>query len=106
MKREGNAMRQWERRQRDWIRVQEDMAVKTGKVKASATLPGDADPDVGRAIIARLIFGGVDVPIVQYSTAYYVYELLPQYKSFLFCAIFSRGFLRVRNRVKVKHLSP
>lgn len=32
MRREGNAMRQWERRQRDWLRVREDMTAKTGKV--------------------------------------------------------------------------
>ena len=32
MCREGNAMRQWERRQRDWHRVREHMVTKTGKV--------------------------------------------------------------------------
>lgn len=32
LEREGNAMRQWERRQRDWLRVREDMATKIGKV--------------------------------------------------------------------------
>lgn len=32
MRREGNAMRQWKRRQRDWHRVSEDIAAKSGKV--------------------------------------------------------------------------
>lgn len=32
MQREGNSMRQWKRRQRDWQRVSQDMATKTGKV--------------------------------------------------------------------------
>lgn len=31
IRREGNSMRQWRRRQRDWQRVSEDMAAKTGK---------------------------------------------------------------------------
>lgn len=32
MQREGNSMRQWKRRQRDWQRVSLDVAAKTGKV--------------------------------------------------------------------------
>ncbi|CAM9801293.1 unnamed protein product [Scytosiphon promiscuus] len=32
MQREGNSMRQWKRRQRDWQCVSQDMAAKTGKV--------------------------------------------------------------------------
>lgn len=40
MCREGNAMRQWERRQRDWHRVREDMATKIGKVNYLYIRPG------------------------------------------------------------------
>lgn len=31
MQREGNVLRQWERHQRDWLRVTEDIVAKTGK---------------------------------------------------------------------------
>ena len=34
IRREGNSMRQWKRRLRDWQRVSEDMAAKTGKARA------------------------------------------------------------------------
>lgn len=33
IRREGNSMRQWRRRQRDWQSVSEDMAAKTGKAR-------------------------------------------------------------------------
>lgn len=38
IRREGNSMRQWKRRQRDWQRVSEDMAAKTGKASVSSWL--------------------------------------------------------------------
>lgn len=34
IRREGNSMRQWKRRQRDWQRVSEEVAAKTGKASA------------------------------------------------------------------------
>ena len=33
IEREGNALRQWERRRRDWHRVTEDIVTKTGKAR-------------------------------------------------------------------------
>ncbi|CAM9581138.1 unnamed protein product [Ectocarpus fasciculatus] len=38
MQREGNSMRQWKRRQRDWDRVSRDMAAKTGKASCSKAI--------------------------------------------------------------------
>lgn len=38
MQREGNSMRQWKRRQRDWERVSRDMAAKTGKASSSRAI--------------------------------------------------------------------
>lgn len=49
MQREGNVLRQWERHQRDWLRVAENIVAKTGKVstirQAAPTPPETDDPE-------------------------------------------------------------
>lgn len=49
MQREGNVLRQWERHQRDWLRVAEDIVAKTGKastIRQAVLTPLETDePD-------------------------------------------------------------